>query len=156
MKSQYKMSYISDIEDVFKNLSNTDDRQMISIYVNFDNINNLSKLLPKIYNNIPILRTKIITKLKSYDFTRNMGNILLERLLKKYEDINENNMHKLFIITNDRNIKNTIPSSIFLSSQEINKNIEEDENNILFVDINNNINNINNKKYVDIMLFNII
>jgi TusA-related sulfurtransferase len=158
MNKSRKMHYISDIDEVFTHKYTDCVDNTISIYINFDNINNLLKLLPKLYNNIPSLRTKIITNVQSYDFSKNIGNTLLKRIVEKYNTANKNKVTKLFIITDDEKIKQNLPEFITCSNNiELKKIVDDDENHILFVDTDYiKMKQIGNNKNVNIMLFNMI
>lgn len=71
-----------------------------NIYFNFDNIVSLANISNNIYKNNPMLRSKMVSQAKSYDYPKDSTNMILESILTKSNE-NKNNV---FIITNS-NIK---------------------------------------------------
>ena len=155
MNNNHRMTHVSDIVDIFNYFPN--DKSCSSIYINIENIIKLIELTPVLYNNIPLLRTHMISKTKTYD-SNSLKFVLLDKILEKNSTLQNNN---LFLITdNDETIKyinnNTTSKLTILNQCETKNMINSDENDILIVDTNNNMLNDKINNNVHFLIFELL
>lgn len=150
MNNHYKMSYVSNISDVVNHVKMNPDHN--SVYINLDNAIALLNLTSTVYKNNPSLRTKLISRTKSYDFSKNRKEYFMDKILEEFR----NDKKKIYVITNSNDLKTTENIKTINSSQFENI-INCDNGSILIVDTNeNNTKALKNKQNVHVMILRII
>jgi hypothetical protein len=150
MNNYYKMSYVSNLSDVFKQIRTSPHH--CNIYINLDNTMELLNLTQTVYKNNPSLRTKLISRTKSYDFTKNGGEYFIGKIFEEFK----NDSKKIYVITNfNSDLKND--NIKLIHSSEFENIVNKDQEYVLIVDTNENkAKALKNKKNVHVMILRII
>ena len=151
--SYKKMIHVTHFVDIFTIIDSVRDDK-IDIYIDADNIRKLIKIAPLLYDNVPALRTKIITNNKSYDFKTEIDIILgpmndrlayTDRKIKAY--VVTNNMHAY---------KQKYDKLHFLNYDEFYFTINNSKNSSILIDINDKkTNQILNNKDLSVLVWHI-
>lgn len=150
MNNHYKMSYVSNLADVFNQIRMSSHHN--SIYINLDNTMALLNLTQTVYKNNPSLRTKLISRTKTYDFTKNGNEYFLNKIVEEFK----NDPKKIYVITNCNNdLKHDNIKTIHSSQFE--NIIDRDQGPILIIDTNENrTKSLKNKQNIHVMILRII
>jgi hypothetical protein len=112
----------------------------------------LLNLTQTVYKNNPSLRTKLISRTKSYDFTKNGGEYFIGKIFEEFK----NDSKKIYVITNfNSDLKND--NIKLIHSSEFENIVNKDQEYVLIVDTNENkAKALKNKKNVHVMILRII
>lgn len=139
------MSRFLDITQMEKIVNNIKLQQNgINVYINIDNTSELfNNTIPKLYKNMPMIRTKMINTHKTYSI--DALNTQFIKSVNEFIDyclINEANVRNIYVISDDPNISNKFNKSLninFIHSNKLNNYIDT---NIALLIIDTKINNI--------------
>lgn len=154
MNHNHIMTHISDVTEIFNNLPK--DHSSSSIYINIENIIQLIELSSVLYNNNPLLRTHMISKIKTYNLNTQKYD-LIDNILKNTNKIQD---HNLFLIVNNSEmiqyIRNKSKKIAILSLLESTSILDNDANSILVLDTNINLLNVTNKKNAHLLIYDVL
>lgn len=141
----------TDVSDLLKQIDQYSEKinQIFDIYMNIKDMTNINIAL---YNNVPSMRTKIISKTKSYNLSdtqniNNINDIILNQIDLLYCSLKPNKkINKIYIVTDDKTLISYILDKkyddviIICNNEFTNKTKSNKLHNEFVVNIINNIN----------------
>lgn len=148
-----QMKYAANVTNILDWIENTSDHD--TVFINLDNIAKLIKIIPVVYKNNPHMRTNMISKTKSYEFT----NFKYKDELKKIiESLCQLSTKKIYLIVSDADEYLNIDmkgENITIINKNMYANVLSQYKTGLVIDTNEIANDVANKKK-DILILKII